>query len=146
MSSSLQAAEELLWRQYNSYLGLYKFYSSSAIKLNTFHFAITGAVLSFYLAHTSDKALRLALVLPLVFSISLVAIFGWGSLRANDLTSIIAKLSEELSRITNPQVANANGFRPATEALWGLLLIFMVLNLLTALALAALILEIVPLQ
>jgi hypothetical protein len=141
VSNSLQPSEEVLWRQYNSYLGLYRFYVSSVIKLNVFHFAITGAVLSFYLAHTSDKSLRLALILPFFLSISLVAIFGWGCLRANDLTIAITELNARLATISTVE-----GFRPATEALWGLLLIFALQNVFTAIGLAALIGDMVPFQ
>jgi hypothetical protein len=131
---------ESLWRQYNSFLSLYRFYISSLIKLNTLHYAVAGAILSFYLLHSNTPALRLALALPLVFSITLVILFGWGTARAKDMTQAFHQLTDKLSAIQA-----ATPFRPATETLYGLLWVFLVLQTLTAAGLAALLFNLVPL-
>jgi hypothetical protein len=141
MPDHFQPTEELLWRQYNAFIGLFKFYISSLIKLNTFYYAITGAILSFYLTHTEARPLRLALLLPCVLSIALAVIFAWGGLRAKDLTQAMADLNQKLSAVS----ASAS-YRPASESLTGLLIIFVILHVLTVLGLIALLLDMVPLS
>jgi hypothetical protein len=42
-------APELLWRQYALSVDLYKFYMDLVVKFNVFYYAVTGAILSFFL-------------------------------------------------------------------------------------------------
>ena len=39
---------ELLWRQYQLHVDLYKHYLDMTLKFNTFYYAITGGIVSFY--------------------------------------------------------------------------------------------------
>ena len=77
--TSFEPNHELLWRQYSQHVDLYKFYVEATIKLMAFHYAITGAILSFYFAHSADSTVRWALLLPVAFSISLTLIFWRGA-------------------------------------------------------------------
>lgn len=45
---------ELLWKQYQLNIELYRTYLDLALKLNLFYYAITGAIVSFYFAHPED--------------------------------------------------------------------------------------------
>jgi hypothetical protein len=44
---------ELLWKQYQQNVDLYKFYLDLLIKFNVFYYAVTGAIISFVLAHST---------------------------------------------------------------------------------------------
>jgi len=139
MADQLEPGDELLWRQYNAYVGLFKFFISSSIKLNTFYYAITGAIVSFYLTNTQARPLRFALVLPLVFSVALCVVFFWGIMRARDLTEAIGALNDKLAKRST-----IAGFRPATETLRGLLVVFFLLQVVNALGLLLLICDLAP--
>jgi hypothetical protein len=44
---------EILWKQYELHVGLYKEYLNLLLKFNVFYYAATGALLSYYLSHSS---------------------------------------------------------------------------------------------
>jgi hypothetical protein len=66
--------KELLWKQYELHLDLYKHYLELALKFNIFYYAVTGAVLSFYFSNAADVGMKryLLLVFPVLLS------FGFG--------------------------------------------------------------------
>jgi len=70
---------EKLWKQYESHIGLYKFYIEAVIKLNVFNFAISGAIASFFFANTGKPNIHLSLLLPALTSLSLAALFAWAA-------------------------------------------------------------------
>lgn len=53
---------DLLWRQYALHVDLYKFYIEATIKINAFHYAITGAIVSFSFTHSDVSLARWALL------------------------------------------------------------------------------------
>ena len=68
-----------LWKQYEINVDLYKHYLKLTIEINVFYYAITGALLSYYLAHHSQPSLRFALVLPFLMSVLLAVLFIYGA-------------------------------------------------------------------
>lgn len=56
------------WEQYKISIDNYKFYIEMTIKLNAFHYAITGAILSFYFTHADIGVAKWLLLLPVIFS------------------------------------------------------------------------------
>lgn len=71
--------EELLWNEYKQQVDLYKFYLELTIKTNTFYYAITGAILSFYFASSGKPNMQYSLLLPLLMSILLAILFFYGA-------------------------------------------------------------------
>jgi hypothetical protein len=70
---------ELLWRQYQQNVDLYKFYMDLTIKFNVFFYAVTGAIVSFALAqHNGNELIRFSLLLPLVMSLCFAGFFVYG--------------------------------------------------------------------
>ena len=60
---------ESLWRVFEKEIELYKFYLEVALKLSVFVFGITGAIISYYLAHAAAGPwARGALILPLIMN------------------------------------------------------------------------------
>jgi hypothetical protein len=58
----------------------FKHYLKLAIELNVFYYAITGAIVSYYLAHSSVPLMRRALLLPFWMSVLFATLFGAGAL------------------------------------------------------------------
>jgi hypothetical protein len=58
----------LLWKFFDSNVELYKFYLDLIFKAGTLTFAITGAIVSYYLANETKELIHLSLVLPIVFN------------------------------------------------------------------------------
>ncbi|MEM6190477.1 hypothetical protein [Shewanella scandinavica] len=69
---------EILWKQYETHINLYKFYLEIIIKVNIFHFAISGAIFSFYFANRAMSGMVWSLALPALISISLALLFTFG--------------------------------------------------------------------
>lgn len=65
---------------------------------------VSGAVVSYFLVHRSDKEMKLALGLPLIMSIAFVVIFSFGG-RANLVTrKEIRKVVEALGLTVWPEL------------------------------------------
>jgi hypothetical protein len=71
--------KELLWRQYELHVDLYKHYLKLCIEINALYYAITGAIVSYFFAHAGEANMRLALVLPLCLTMLLGAFFVYGA-------------------------------------------------------------------
>jgi hypothetical protein len=78
-NQGLTGKQEILWRQYQLNVDLYKFYVETVVKLNVYFYAITGALASFYFAHPDILLLRYSLLLPLIMSIALCGLFLVGA-------------------------------------------------------------------
>jgi hypothetical protein len=103
-SASPQEARDLLWKQYELHVGLYKFYLDLAIKMNIFYYAVTGAVLSFYFTHVDEEAVRFSLVLPALMSVA----FAWLFFRAANLVGVVRlevfRIRDALGLLTAPEL------------------------------------------
>jgi hypothetical protein len=122
--------KELLWKQYELNINTYRGYLELALKINIFHYAITGAILTYYFAHHDQPLIRLALVFPLAMSVWFTVLFGVG-----------AYLSKNTRRETR-ELGTQLGFRiiPELHILTLFLAIFAALMLLVAVGLILLIL------
>jgi hypothetical protein len=67
-----------LWERYTLYIDLYKYYFSTTLKINAFYFAVTGAIVTYYFANLSIQSIHLALYFPIVLSIAISILFGFG--------------------------------------------------------------------
>jgi len=79
-------------KQYEILVGVYKHWLDLILRFNTTYYAITGAMLSFYLSHLSLGPLRFSLLLPATIGIGL-AIFAFYS------ASWMKPIDEELDEI-----------------------------------------------
>lgn len=95
---------ELLWKQYQLNVDLYRSYLELVLKVNLFYYAITGAIVSFYFAHASDPLVRFALVLPLVMSAAFSGFFIFGAILSRHTRTEIFKIRDALGFHTAPEV------------------------------------------
>ncbi len=128
--AELISDRELLWRQYALHVDLYKFYIEATIKVNAFHYAITGAILSFYFTRTDISLARWSLVLPLVLSLGLAGLFGYGAFLLDITRKDVFEIRDQLGLKTAPEF----------KVLGILLRLFALVHLLTGWAILGLIL------
>jgi len=104
-------ANNVLWKQYATYVDLFKFYLDTALKANIWFYSITGAILTYYFKEESARPdspvttpLDHALVLPMVLGIGLGVIFLFGSTQANDMRNKLNYIRDELKLPGMPHV------------------------------------------
>lgn len=95
---------EILWRQYQQNIELYKFYMELVVKFNVFYYAVTGAILSFFFANPDIPKLKYSLVLPLVMSIAFAALSVYGAILTRDLREETFNVRDKLKLDVAPDV------------------------------------------
>ena len=113
---------ELLWSQYKQNVDLYKFYMELLLKLETFYYAITGAIFSYYFSNVGIPEIKYSLFLPLIMSVAFAGFFIYGAV----LISITREETFKLRDALGLQVA------PDLGVLSVLLYIFAIISLLVA--------------
>src|SRR5688572_7813794 len=104
--------QELLWRQFELHVGLYKHYLELALKVNAAFYAITGAIVSYVLAHRDDGMSQSGLFVPLVLGAGLVALFAYGAVMLRATRAEMIGIRDELGLETIPE------FKVLSLVLW----------------------------
>ena len=91
------------WKDFEQSVELHKSYLDFAIKLNLFHYAITGAILSFHFTKDIPSVSVFALILPIVLSLSLGGFFLYGAKLAINLRYNIKLRAEKLGLHVYPE-------------------------------------------
>jgi len=124
-------SQDLYWKQYELHVDLYKFYMDFTIKVNAFHYAITGAILSFYFTHSEIGMAKWSLVLPLGLSLGLAGLFWYGAGLVKTTREELFSIRDKLGVEPAPEISVLAVFMrlmAATQTLTGigilLLLIF----------------------
>ena len=95
---------DLLWKQFELNVDLYKFYLDMAIKINVFYYAITGGILSYYFQHSTNGIAKYALLLPVLFSLGLGGMFVYGSFLLNVVRRELFDIRDKLGLDTAPEL------------------------------------------
>ena len=98
------STNELKWRQYALLVDLYKFYLEIFLKFNIFFYAVTGGILSVYIAKLEQPAMRFALLLPIVMAIFFACIFLYGAARIHVSEREVAEITHQLSLNSYPAI------------------------------------------
>lgn len=93
---SASEARSLLLKNYDVHTDLLKFYLDLVVKANTFHYAVTGAIVSYCLAHSSEPLVRLALWLPVLMSIGNCWLFAFGAKQSVWVTQELRNIGQAL--------------------------------------------------
>lgn len=95
---SLESRQELDWRQYQLLTSVVERGLDLLLKANTFYFAVTGAMLSFYLSRPEPArlVLRFGLLLPIVMGLAFAAVFVSHGLTVWKSHREIERLAESL--------------------------------------------------
>jgi hypothetical protein len=98
-------SEDVLWKQYELHVSLYKAHMELVVKLMTIYYAITGAIVSFYLAHPEVPLIRWSLALPFIFSVGLGAAALGGTKDAVPVQVEMQNMAAALGLRIYPQTA-----------------------------------------
>jgi hypothetical protein len=98
--------DNFLWKQYTVYIDLFKFYVDIAWKSTTWYYAITGAILAYYFnnANAANTFLEYALLLPIVLSAALCAMYFLGASQTKDLEERMDYICENLGLTGRPHI------------------------------------------
>lgn len=97
--------DNLLWKQYLTYIDIFKIYVNVTWQVTTWFYTITGAVLVYCFDHESNNShLQFALVLPTILSFGFHGIFAFGAKKNKNLVRWLNYIRAELSLPGRPQV------------------------------------------
>ena len=118
-----------LMKQYQMMVDIYKFHFEIVLKFIIFYYAITGAILSYYLSQPNTGFMRFALVLPIFMGLVLGVFAFFGAIEVGPLKDDILRVTVQLHLQPFPTVNLLN-------RLGGMLIVTGVLSVLTAICLA----------
>ena len=95
---------ELLWRRFELHVSLFKHYLELTLKINVAFYAISGAVLSYVLAHPGDRTSQGGLLIPLVLGIGLTTVSVFGALMLGETRRDLLAIRDELGLQTIPEI------------------------------------------
>lgn len=103
--------DNLLWKQYNVYTEIFKFYVNVTWQVIVWFYAITGAILVYYFDHIKNNSyLRYSLVLPAILGFSFYRIFAFGARQNQDLIRWLDYIRTQLRLPGRPHVEVLNQF------------------------------------
>jgi len=97
--------QELLWRQYELHVSLYKFYLELTLKINAAFYAIAGAIATYTLSHeTAGAATRAALLVPAVLGIGLAVVAVYAAIIQDHTRNELIAIRDSLELQTIPEI------------------------------------------
>lgn len=97
--------KEATLKQHQMIVDLYKFYFEMLLKFLIFYYAVTGAILSFYLSQPNVGFMRYALVLLIFLSVVFGVFSFWGAYRVGPLSNEILRVTSILGSEVYPDTA-----------------------------------------
>ena len=95
---------KILQHQYDKIIELYKYHSESILKADMFLYAITGAILSYYLSTPNEGANRFALIFPCMVNLVYGSLFCFASTKVSPFQSDLKAIVSALQLISYPDI------------------------------------------
>jgi hypothetical protein len=105
---------DLLWQHYEMLVDLYKHYLDVTLKFNAFYYFITGAILSYYFAESSNPMMRWTLLFPIFMSAAFALFFFYGAGLHGNARKEVARVAQILGLQVWPDV----GVPPCRDRDW----------------------------
>lgn len=102
--SSQGIDKDLLWRQYNLHVDLYKHYLDLVIKFNQFYYAVLGGILVFYFSREQTSLLRYSLIFPIVISFGYCLFLLYAAFLNKYSRKEVSNLSDRLHLSVPPEL------------------------------------------
>jgi hypothetical protein len=96
-------SKDILWKQYELHVGLYKTYFEFVLKFNVFYYAVTGAILSYYFAHSEIPWMKYALLFPVFMSACFAIFFICGAYKIGVVRDELEAIGSRLGFDTVPE-------------------------------------------
>lgn len=94
---------DLLWKQYELQIGLYKSYMELLLKFNVFYYAATGALVSYYFSRPDISWMRYSLWFPVVMSVGFASLFIYGASQTDVVRQELFDIRDKLGLDTAPE-------------------------------------------
>jgi hypothetical protein len=95
---------DLLWKQYELHIDLYKHYLELVIKFNVLYYAITGAILSFYFSQDNLDIIRFSLIFPVAMSLCFSIFFIYASRLVEVVREDVFGIRDQLGLFAAPEM------------------------------------------
>lgn len=96
--------KDLLWKQYELHVGLYKHYLELVLKFNVFYYAGTGAILSYFFSKTDVPLIKYSLLFPIIMSLGFAILFIYGAFALRITRQDVFDLRDKLGLETAPEL------------------------------------------
>jgi hypothetical protein len=94
---------ELLWKQYDLQVGLYKSYLELLLKFNVFYYAATGALVSYYFSKPDIPWMKYSLGFPVLMSFGFATLFIYGASQTHVVRQELFDIRDKLGLDTAPE-------------------------------------------
>jgi hypothetical protein len=94
---------DILWKQYDLQVGLYKGYLELLLKFNVFYYAATGALVSYYFSKPDIPWMKYSLSFPILMSIGFATLFIYGASQTHVVRQELFDIRDELGLDTAPE-------------------------------------------
>ena len=99
-----EPTKDLLWKQYELHVGLYKTYLGLALKFNVFYYAATGAILSYFFSKTDVPLIKYSLLFPIIMSLGFAILFIYSAVALRITRQNVFDLRDKLGFETAPEL------------------------------------------
>ncbi|MBZ5699514.1 MAG: hypothetical protein LAN18_13315 [Acidobacteriia bacterium] len=96
-------SKDILWKQYELHIGLYKTYLEFVLKFNVFYYAATGAIISYYFAHSDILWMKYSLLFPVLMSFGFATFFIYGACKIGVVRDELEAIGSKLGFDTVPE-------------------------------------------
>jgi hypothetical protein len=98
-----QPTPELLWKQYELQVELYKEYMKLLLQFDAFYYAATGALLSYYFSKPGPPWMKYALLFPILMSVGFAILFIYGATQIPVVRQELFEIRDALGLSTAPE-------------------------------------------
>jgi hypothetical protein len=94
---------DILWKQYDLQVGLYKGYLELLLKFNVFYYAATGALVSYYFSKPDIPWMKYSLCFPVLMSVGFATLFIYGASKTHVVRQELFDIRDKLGLDTAPE-------------------------------------------
>jgi len=96
-------SEDILWKQYELQVRLYKGYLDLLLKFNVFYYAATGALISYYFSKPDIPWMKYSLGFPVLMSFGFAGLFLYGASQTHVVRQELFDIRDKLGLDTAPE-------------------------------------------
>ncbi|HXN99661.1 MAG TPA: hypothetical protein VN881_11350 [Candidatus Acidoferrales bacterium] len=97
------ASPDILWKQYELQVGLYKDYLKLLLQFNAYYYAATGALVAYYFSHLQTPLMRCSLAFPVLMSVGFSILFFYGASQIQVVRMELFEIRDRLGLGTAPE-------------------------------------------
>lgn len=95
---------DLLWKQYEQNINLFKFYMDLLVKFNVFYYAVTGGIVAYVLKNSKVALIEHALLLPVIMSLAFSVFFLYGAKLMKVIREEVFFIRDQIGFSASPDV------------------------------------------